>query len=156
VEMVLADQGSRDRNDAAQRWTIGDWLRAHPGDPDGPGLQRFLENARRSHLAYGRQYLDWGYLRGACCRETNKTNNRKIGKHSARRSRIGARRGPHRRIEIATAGSSWGGASSDCLGSHGRAPTSQPAPSPDGSPATSGPRRARPARAVRTTRCTCA
>ena len=64
VEMVLADQGSWDRYVAAQWWTLSDRLRSHPDDPDGPALQAFLDNARRSYLAYSRQYLGWGVFVG--------------------------------------------------------------------------------------------
>ncbi|MGH2350579.1 MAG: SAM-dependent methyltransferase [Chloroflexota bacterium] len=64
VEMVLADQDSWDRYVAAQWWTVSEWLRDHPGDPESPGLRRFLENGRRSNLAYGRQYLAWGVFVG--------------------------------------------------------------------------------------------
>jgi SAM-dependent methyltransferase len=64
VEMVLADQDSWDRYMAAQWWTLDAWLRAHPDDPLAPEVRTFLDNARRSHLSYGRQYLGWGVFVG--------------------------------------------------------------------------------------------
>jgi SAM-dependent methyltransferase len=60
VEMVLADQDSWDRYVAAQWWTITEWLRENPEHPDAPDMRAFLDDGRRSHLAYGRQYLGWG------------------------------------------------------------------------------------------------
>ena len=64
VEMVLADQDSWDRYMAAQWLTLSDRLRADPADPEAPGLQAFLDHARWSYLAYGRQYLGWGVFIG--------------------------------------------------------------------------------------------
>lgn len=60
LEMVLANQDSWDRYVASQWWTISDWLRANPDDPDAPAMRDFLTQARNSHLEYGRQYLGWG------------------------------------------------------------------------------------------------
>jgi SAM-dependent methyltransferase len=60
VEMVLANGDSWDRYVASQWWTISDWLRAIPDDPDAPAMREFLDRARRTHLAYGRDYLGWG------------------------------------------------------------------------------------------------
>ncbi|MFG1710263.1 SAM-dependent methyltransferase [Nonomuraea sp. M3C6] len=60
LEMVLADQDSWDRYVAGQWWTMSDWLRDNPADPDAPAMRDFLTRARRSHLEYGRQYLGWG------------------------------------------------------------------------------------------------
>ena len=60
VEMVLADGDSWDRYVAPQWWTITQWLAANPDDPDAEAMREFLDLARRSHLAYGRQYLGWG------------------------------------------------------------------------------------------------
>jgi SAM-dependent methyltransferase len=64
VEMVLADSDSWDRYVAAQWWTINDWLRAHPHDPEAPDLRIFLDESRRSYLEYGRRYLGWGVFMG--------------------------------------------------------------------------------------------
>ncbi|TDE22713.1 class I SAM-dependent methyltransferase [Nonomuraea mesophila] len=60
LEMVLSDQDGWDRYVASQWWTISDWLRDNPDDPDAPALREFLARARRSHLEYGRDYLGWG------------------------------------------------------------------------------------------------
>ncbi|MER7502447.1 methyltransferase domain-containing protein [Nonomuraea pusilla] len=60
LDMVLADQNSWDRYVASQWWTISDWLRDNPSDPDAPAMRDFLSKARRSHLEYGRDYLGWG------------------------------------------------------------------------------------------------
>jgi hypothetical protein len=58
--MVLADGDSWDRYAAAQWWTLTEWLASHPGDPEAPAIQEFLDGNRRFHLAYGRRYLGWG------------------------------------------------------------------------------------------------
>jgi SAM-dependent methyltransferase len=60
VEMVLADQDSWDRYVASQWWTITSWLAEHASDPEAPEIRTFLDRTRRSHLAYGRDYLGWG------------------------------------------------------------------------------------------------
>ncbi len=60
LEMVLANQDDWDRYVASQWWTLSDWLRANPSDPDHAAVRDFLTRARRSHLEYGRQYLGWG------------------------------------------------------------------------------------------------
>ncbi|WP_113698847.1 SAM-dependent methyltransferase [Nonomuraea lactucae] len=66
LEMVLANQDTWDRYAAGQWWTLSDWLRDHPDDPEAPAVSEFLDRARRSYLEYGRQYLGWGVfvLRG--------------------------------------------------------------------------------------------
>jgi hypothetical protein len=60
VEMVLADEHSWDRYQAAQWWTVAAWLDEHPGHPDAAGMREYLNRSRRSYLAYGRRYLGWG------------------------------------------------------------------------------------------------
>jgi SAM-dependent methyltransferase len=60
VEMVLADGDSWDRYEAAQWRTIAAWLAANPGDPDHDAMRRFLDDGRRTYLAWGRRYLGWG------------------------------------------------------------------------------------------------
>jgi SAM-dependent methyltransferase len=68
VEMVLADQDNWDRYVAAQWWTLSNYLRSHPDDPDEPALRDFLDHARWSYVAYGRQYLGWGVFVGRLLR----------------------------------------------------------------------------------------
>ncbi len=60
VEMVLANHDSWDRYEAAQWWTIRQWLLDHPDDPDADALRAFVSNGRRSYLDYGRRYFSWG------------------------------------------------------------------------------------------------
>ncbi|MFB9877795.1 SAM-dependent methyltransferase [Planobispora siamensis] len=60
LEMVLADRDSWDRYVASQWWTLSDWLRANPDDPDVVDVRAFLEGSRRFHVEYGRRYLGWG------------------------------------------------------------------------------------------------
>ena len=60
VEMVLADQASWDRYVAAQWWTIDQWLHANPDNDEAAELRRITNDARRSHLEFGRAYLGWG------------------------------------------------------------------------------------------------
>jgi SAM-dependent methyltransferase len=60
LDMVLASPDSWDRYVASQWWTVSDWLRDNPEDPDAPGLREFLRKGRRAHLEFGRQYLGWG------------------------------------------------------------------------------------------------
>ncbi len=60
IEMVLAHGDSWDRYVAGQWRTLSGWLRDHLEDPDAPEVRKFLEQARRSHLAYQRRYLGWG------------------------------------------------------------------------------------------------
>ncbi|WTD59069.1 class I SAM-dependent methyltransferase [Streptosporangium sp. NBC_01639] len=60
LEMVLADPDSWDRYVAGHWWTLSDWLRDNPADPDAAEVRAFLERERRSHVEYGRRYLGWG------------------------------------------------------------------------------------------------
>jgi SAM-dependent methyltransferase len=60
VEMVLANQDSWDRYVAAQWWTMDEWLRANPSDPDQPTFRQENARWRRNYLAYGRRYFGWG------------------------------------------------------------------------------------------------
>lgn len=64
VEMVLADEESWDRYVASQWWTLERWLRANPADPDAAAIRQFRDDARSSHLRYGRQLLGWGVFVG--------------------------------------------------------------------------------------------
>jgi SAM-dependent methyltransferase len=60
VEMVLANHDSWDRYVASQWWTVDEWLRANPDNPDGAELREWITRAKRDHLAYQRRYLGWG------------------------------------------------------------------------------------------------
>ncbi|WP_206184588.1 SAM-dependent methyltransferase [Thermoactinospora rubra] len=60
VEMVLASQDDWDRYVASQWWTITEWLRANPDDPDAPAMRDFLDRSRRPYLEYQRRHLGWG------------------------------------------------------------------------------------------------
>lgn len=60
VEMVLADEHSWDRYEAAQWWTLRQWLDAHPDEPLHTRVRTFRDESRRNHLTYQRRYLGWG------------------------------------------------------------------------------------------------
>jgi hypothetical protein len=60
IEMVLADPHGWDRYEAMQWRAVSDWLRSNPDDPDAPDLRKWINDARRSYLTYGRRYLGWG------------------------------------------------------------------------------------------------
>jgi hypothetical protein len=60
VEMVLAADDDWDRYEASQWWTVAEWLRAHPDDPDHDAFVGWLDAARRGYLAHQRRYLGWG------------------------------------------------------------------------------------------------
>lgn len=60
VEMVLANQDTWDRYEAAQWMTVHDWLQQNPTDPDAAGLQDWIVHERRVYLKYTRRYLGWG------------------------------------------------------------------------------------------------
>lgn len=60
VEMVLADQNSWDRYVAGQWWTVDQWLRDNPNDPDAAMMREGNAASKRDYLAYGRRYLGWG------------------------------------------------------------------------------------------------
>ncbi|MDG6109305.1 methyltransferase domain-containing protein [Dactylosporangium aurantiacum] len=60
VEMVLADRDSWDRYMAAQWWTVDAWLREHPSHPDAGTMRGYLDESRRTHLRYQREFLGWG------------------------------------------------------------------------------------------------
>jgi len=60
VEMVLADQDSWDRYEAAHWATIATWLAANPDDPDHAEMRRILDADRDTYLRWGRRYLGWG------------------------------------------------------------------------------------------------
>jgi SAM-dependent methyltransferase len=60
VEMVLADGDSWDRYMASQWMAVGDYLAAHPGDPEAEELRAWLRKSRRAFLEFERRYLGWG------------------------------------------------------------------------------------------------
>lgn len=60
VEMVLADGDSWDRYNAAVWWTINEWVRENPDDPDRDALREVSRTWQRRYLEYGRRYLGWG------------------------------------------------------------------------------------------------
>jgi hypothetical protein len=60
VEMVLANPDSWDRYVASQWWTVAEWLRANPDDPDAPALREWIAQSKRDYMQYGRRYLGWG------------------------------------------------------------------------------------------------
>ncbi|WP_336217172.1 SAM-dependent methyltransferase [Nonomuraea sp. LPB2021202275-12-8] len=68
LEMILASPDDWDRYVASQWWTMSDWLRDNPSDPDAPELRAFLSSSKRSHLEYSRRYMGWGVF---VARQTN-------------------------------------------------------------------------------------
>jgi hypothetical protein len=60
VEMVLADQDSWDRYEAAQWLNIRRWLDANPHDELADQMRAELNAAPAGHARYQREYLGWG------------------------------------------------------------------------------------------------
>ena len=60
VEMVLADQDSWDRYEAAQWLTMRRWLEANPDDEFAKEVRAKLTSAPERYAAYAREYLGWG------------------------------------------------------------------------------------------------
>ncbi len=60
VEMVLADQDSWDRYEAAKWLTMRRWLEDHPGDEFAPEVRSQLETGPARYAAHTREYLGWG------------------------------------------------------------------------------------------------
>jgi SAM-dependent methyltransferase len=60
VEMVLADQDSWDRYEAAKWLNIRRWLDAHPDDELVPRMRAELTTDPVRHARYRREYLGWG------------------------------------------------------------------------------------------------
>ncbi|WP_440571006.1 SAM-dependent methyltransferase [Streptomyces sp. KR2] len=60
VEMVLADQDSWDRYQAAQWLTLRRWLDAHPGDELAPEVRSTLDTDPVRYARYQREFLGWG------------------------------------------------------------------------------------------------
>jgi len=60
VEMVLADQDSWDRYEAAQWLTMRRWLDANPDDEMAGEVRARLTSAPVRYATYTREYLGWG------------------------------------------------------------------------------------------------
>jgi SAM-dependent methyltransferase len=60
VEMVLADQDSWDRYEAAKWLTMRRWLAANPNDDFAKEVRAELTSAPERYARYTRQYLGWG------------------------------------------------------------------------------------------------
>lgn len=60
VEMVLADQDSWDRYEAAKWLTMRRWLDANPDDDFAEDVRAELTSAPARHARYTREYLGWG------------------------------------------------------------------------------------------------
>ncbi len=60
VEMVLADQDSWDRYEAAKWLTMRRWLEANPGDELAREVRAKLSSEPERYAAYTREYLGWG------------------------------------------------------------------------------------------------
>ena len=60
VEMVLADQDSWDRYEAAKWLTMRRWLENHPDDELAVEVRARLDSEPARYAAYTREYLGWG------------------------------------------------------------------------------------------------
>lgn len=60
VEMVLADQQSWDRYEAAKWLTMRQWLEANPDDDFAEEVRANLASEPERYAAYTREYLGWG------------------------------------------------------------------------------------------------
>lgn len=60
VEMVLADQDSWDRYEAAKWLTMRRWLEANPDDDLAKEVRAQLTSEPARYVAYTREYLGWG------------------------------------------------------------------------------------------------
>jgi SAM-dependent methyltransferase len=60
VEMVLADQDSWDRYEAAKWLTMRRWLEANPNDEFAKDVRAKLNLEPERYAAYTREYLGWG------------------------------------------------------------------------------------------------
>jgi SAM-dependent methyltransferase len=60
VEMVLADQDSWDRYEAAKWLTMRRWLEANPNDELAKDVRAQLTSEPKRYAAYTREYLGWG------------------------------------------------------------------------------------------------
>jgi SAM-dependent methyltransferase len=60
VEMVLADQDSWDRYEAAKWLTLRRWLDANPEDEFAKEVRATLTSEPERYVTYSREYLGWG------------------------------------------------------------------------------------------------
>jgi hypothetical protein len=60
VELLLADQDSWDRYEAAKWLNIRRWLDANPHDELAGEMRAELDTAQARHVRYRREYLGWG------------------------------------------------------------------------------------------------
>jgi hypothetical protein len=60
VEMVLADQDSWDRYEAAKWLTMRRWLETNPDDDFAKDVRAELTSAPERYATYTRRYLGWG------------------------------------------------------------------------------------------------
>jgi SAM-dependent methyltransferase len=60
VEMVLANQDSWDRYEAAKWLTMRRWLEANPGDDFAKDVRAELTSAAERYAKFTREYLGWG------------------------------------------------------------------------------------------------
>jgi SAM-dependent methyltransferase len=60
VEMVLADQDSWDRYEAAKWLTMRRWLETNPNDDFAKDVRAELTSAPERYATYTREYLGWG------------------------------------------------------------------------------------------------
>ena len=60
IEMVLADQDSWDRYEAAKWLTMRRWLDDHPDDAFGAEVRAKLDAEPLRYVTYSRNYLGWG------------------------------------------------------------------------------------------------
>jgi SAM-dependent methyltransferase len=60
VEMVLADQDSWDRYEAAKWLTMRRWLEANPDDEFAKDVRAELTSEPKRYATYTREYLGWG------------------------------------------------------------------------------------------------
>lgn len=60
VEMVLANQDSWDRYEAAKWLTMRRWLEANPGDELANDVRAKLNSEPERYAAYTREYMGWG------------------------------------------------------------------------------------------------
>ena len=60
VEMVLADQDSWDRYEAAKWLTMHRWLAENPHDDFGNEVRRQLSSEPERYVTYTREYMGWG------------------------------------------------------------------------------------------------